>query len=138
MSDAAPEASQSAMTANGSHIWQDNVKVYSARVRRELHFIEGGTPANTYTRPELKILVDENRKQPFTDAELIRIDALKKNFSATISGCITVKGERLPQAFQRSFDLGGGVTRSRQDDSHLSPSASPSPIPDEDDDDEDW
>lgn len=75
------------------------MKVYSERVKRELHFVEGGTPADTYTRPELKILIDENRRQAFTDAELLRIDALKKKFSATVAG--VTAGKKREASFEQ-------------------------------------
>jgi hypothetical protein len=47
--------------------------------------VEAGAPASDiYTKEELRILVEQNRIQPFTDFELRKIHEIKRTFGARI------------------------------------------------------
>ena len=45
----------------------------------------GAEPASVYTRDELRVLVEQHRKQPFTVADLLRLHEARRMFGARIA-----------------------------------------------------
>jgi hypothetical protein len=57
--------------------------------------IEAGADSwSIYTRPELQVLVANNRAKPFIPDELIRLHATKRTFDAKIQNSFTDRGKR--------------------------------------------
>jgi hypothetical protein len=71
------------------------VMVYSKALEETIFFAEdeptktalveaGADPWSIYTRPELQVLVAQNRARPFIPDELLRLHAAKRTFNARI------------------------------------------------------
>ena len=67
----------------GARTGEEFLKGLKAR-KREVWLGDGKPPRKSYTLDELHILLDENKRQAFTDGELLRIDVIKRIFNARV------------------------------------------------------